>query len=111
MKKLLIWSLLSGLLLANEGDKYVGFLGLKSCVEEGLFLDCPLERYSRENDIVAVIDGDTYSIDRQQLGKILIDQAIMKNNVSFYGTIESKVLKLNNITYEKPAKTFFKGCI
>lgn len=90
---------------------FEGFLGVKSCAENGLFTDCDLKKYSDGDKVVAVISGKTYRLDKQSVSNLKIHNAIMQNGVGFFGQIDGDTLKLENMIYEGGKKEFFKGCV
>lgn len=89
----------------------IGFLGLQSCVTNGSFTDCNLKQYHDGDQVVAIIEGKTYLLDKQAVSQTKIDHAIMQSNVGFFGKIEGNTFKLENMIYEGSAKSFFKGCV
>lgn len=117
MKKTLAILALSSLaLMATDIQKpaLIGFLGVESCVQNGAFTDCNLKEYRDGGKVVAVINGNTYPVDKGILPQSKIDQFIMQGNLTFDGTIESGTLHLNDITIPKTAKIVskekYKGC-
>lgn len=90
---------------------YEGFLGVQSCTQNGVFADCDLKKYSDGDTVVAVIGGKTYQLDKQTISNLKIHNAIMQNNVGFFGQINGDTLKLENMIYEGGKKEFFKGCV
>lgn len=90
---------------------YEGFLGVQSCTANGIFTDCDLKKYSDGDKVVAVIGGKTYQLDKQAISNLKIHNAIMQNNVGFFGQIDGDTLKLENMIYEGGKKEFFKGCV
>lgn len=91
-------------------DKTV-FLGVQSCVSNGVFSDCDLKKYHDGDPVVAFIDGKVYQLDRQNVPQHKIDHAIMNGNVGLFGSIEGNTFKLADMIYEGPAKSNFKGCM
>lgn len=114
---LLLIALSSLTLMAQEPStsQLNGFLGVQSCVQNGLFSDCNLKEYHDGEKVVAVINGQVYPVKKGVLAQSTIDQYIMKGNLNFDGTIESGVLHLNNISIPTLAATGpkekFKGCM
>lgn len=112
-KALTIISLCALSLMATDIKEpdFKGFLGVQSCVQNGIFSDCDLKKYHDGDKIVAVIDGQTYQVDKQNMSQIKIDSAIMKNNIAFFGKIEGNVLKLNDLAFAAGKKEFNKSCM
>jgi len=118
MKKTLAILALSSLALMaadTQQSPLTGFLGVESCVQSGAFADCNLKEYRDGGKVVAVIDGQTYPVDKGVLPQSKIDQFIMKGNLTFDGTIETGILHLSNIELTKTVavgpKEKFKGCM
>lgn len=88
-----------------------GFLGVASCVQNGVFTDCDLKKYHDGDTVMAVIEGKAYRLDKQNVSQTKIDHAIMQNNVGFFGVVDGDTFKLENMIYEGPEKGFFKGCV
>lgn len=111
-KALTIISLCALSLMATEQTTPLkGFLGVQSCVQNGVFSDCDLKKYHDGDKVVAVIDGQTYQIDKQSVSQVKIDSAIMKNNIAFFGKIEGNVLKLDDLAFAAGKKEFNKSCM
>lgn len=114
MRKIMsLMALLAVGLMASEGQKdtFNGFLGVQSCVQNGVFSDCDLKKYHDGDNVVAVINGQTYHVHKQKVSQTKIDGAIMKNNIAFSGTIVGNVLKLDDIAFATGKKEFNKSCM
>lgn len=103
------------LMAAEQSTPLKGFLGVQSCVENGLFTDCGLNNYAEGGKLVAVIDGKTYKIDKQTIKQGQIDPFIMKSDINFQGIIVADTLKLNALSFPVAVSTApkekHKGCM
>lgn len=81
--------------------KIQGFLGLKSCIDQGIYRECDLKNYSDKEILIAVIDGKHYKVDAKKVSKEDLDQAIFQEGILFYGSINGDTLILDHIVSSK----------
>lgn len=73
-----------------------GFLGIRSCLEEGNFNDCKLERYANGEELVLVSDEKNYFLDTSKIKKSSLDKSILQL-VYVYGQIKGEKIIVENI--------------
>lgn len=108
-----------------------GFLTVKSCADQGAFLDCRLENYmcgydgcykdvpaGVQTDVQLVLfshkEGATYNLDLSALSPAIIDTGINRNDVTLIGKYDAASNTLIATEFKAPPppkKSFFKGCL